>query len=109
MKAGEYGMKWVADCGGKKNYDCDDLVSVSTRYWGANHFYVGSKPSASSAVYLKHVGEHDEPIVVSRCDFEGNSFEQVTIQVESWVQEQILKVESALREKFSFMIEDEAL
>ena len=105
-------IKWTDDCQGKKDYD-GEIVAVSTRYWPGYmtifdsrepekglHEVPAGKPSAACSIILSDGllnGEY-ENLIHGR--FEGDTFEDVAAQVESWAQEQMDRVEKALRAEF---------
>lgn len=93
-------IEWTDDCSGKKDYD-GDIVAVSTRYW-PKRYQDNGKVSATSSIMLSdgcpdHNGETED--LISK-DFEGDTFAEVAIQVQGWVQEQMDRVEKALRAEF---------
>lgn len=110
-------ISWTDDCCGKKDYD-GDIVAVSTRYWprggsvmvldtstrqGLQKFDDGSKPSATSSImlsngYCQHNDETED--LISKA-FEGETFEDVAAQVETWAQEQMNRVVKALKAEFT--------
>jgi len=108
-------IKWTGDCQGKKDYD-GDIVAVSTRYWPGTltvfdtahaekglHEIQGGKPSATCTIMLSNGYPHhnDETSDLIEKDFVGDTFEDVATQVEVWAQEQMNRVETALRAEFN--------
>ena len=108
-------ISWTDDCQGKKDYD-GDIVAVSTRYWPGPatvfdtahpglglHEIPGGKPSARCSIILSngypYHNSETEPLIEK--EFEGDSFGAVAAQVELWAQEQMDRVEKALRAEFN--------
>ena len=94
-------IKWTDDCQGKKDYD-GDIVAVSTRYWPKS-YQSNSKVSAKCNIILSdgfphHNGEIE--CLVSAV-FEGDSFPEVSAQVELWAQNQMDRVSSVLLAEFN--------
>lgn len=104
--------EWTDDCQGKKNYD-GNIVSISTRYWPRGGGFLlmtrtpghattfednddrpEIKPSAKSHVTIWHDGDSTD---LATKEFEGDTFEEVESQVESWAQEQFEKVVAAVK------------
>jgi len=98
------------DCQGKKDYD-GNILSISTRYWPAggglaviipgrglveNPF--DCKPSARSSLILHY--SDDEYITLTESEFEGETFEDVSKQVELWAQMQMNAVVELLKREF---------
>lgn len=106
-------INWTDDCCGKKDYD-GEIVSISTRYWprgggamvfdsakpqdGLKGYDDGRKPRADSCLLLRIDGYND--IILDEKVFEGESFEDVAAQVESWVKEKRDEIESILKSHF---------
>jgi hypothetical protein len=110
--------EWTNDCQGKKDYD-GDIVGISTRYWprgGGFNLYRklesglfieeprddSIKPSAGASLVIWY-GLPDcdrDDIVLASEKFEGETFEEVARQVESWAQEQMNRVVSILLREF---------
>ena len=105
-------VKWTTDCQGKKNYD-GEIVSVSSRYWPRGGGYSlfsaekrwednGSRPatppSAQSSIIIRH-GD-DAYLTVTERTFSGETFEDLSPQVEAWAQEQFARVVSAVHAEF---------
>jgi len=106
--------EWTDDAQGKKDYDAE-FVGVTTRYWprgggitalDAAGFHTNEdqsiKPSATSEIYIraKEGREFEEMVTLISREFEGETFEEVAAQVESWVQEQMNRVTKAVLEEF---------
>ena len=105
-------IKWTNDCQGKKDYD-GEIVAVSTRYWPGHmtvfdsrepekgfHEVPAGNPSAHCSITLSDGllnGEYEDLI---EADFKGDTFEEVAAHVEVWAQEQMNRVEKALRAEF---------
>ena len=102
--------QWTDDCNGKKDFD-SEIVGLSSRYWplggGFREFdtvarkfidlNLDIKPSASSEIYIA-TDEGDVTLAVK--EFEGGDFEDVSAQVEAWVQEQMNRIVGALKKEF---------
>lgn len=104
--------EWTNDCCGKKDYD-GKIVVVSTRYWpkggstmvfdsghpelGLRAYDDGSPASAHSSILLVGSGEE---LVLTEVQKTGAGFNEVSLAVEEWVQEQMNRIESALRMEF---------
>jgi hypothetical protein len=104
---------WTDDCSGKKDYD-SELVYLSTRYWPrGGGFYTGEpggkfrpsvetnhdvKPSAHAAIAIC-LADHDA-IELAAAEFEGESFAEVSAQVEEWADLQFRRVVAAMRAEF---------
>jgi hypothetical protein len=105
--------KWTNDCQGKKDFD-GDIVSISTRYWprgggmmilnvdqnGAHWLPPDEsiRPHAHSSLLVRH--DESEPLMLIERHFEGETFEEIALQVEAWAQEQMDRAVAALLTEF---------
>lgn len=103
--------EWTNDCQGKKDYD-GEICVVSTRYWprgGGFSLFDGKefstnsdktiKPSANCTIGIR-MPDTDVLSLIEKA-FEGETFEEVAAQVESWAQQQYERVVAALKAEFS--------
>lgn len=112
--------RWTDDCQGKKDYDGPILV-VSTRYWprGGGFWIINNKansvsieddstrpeikPSASCSLDIVSKQEGYAPgehTTIATRDFEGETFEEVSAQVEAWAQAAMNHAVAALCKAF---------
>ena len=105
--------KWENDCQGKKDYD-GNILSISTRYWptsgGFEVRHNGNivwhdgiedmKPSAISYLRIRS-REFNSNRILAKQEFEGESFEEISNQVEEWAQCQMDKAVDALQKAFA--------
>jgi len=129
----KFAALWRQDCQGKKDYD-GFVLSISSRYWpGGGGFHVltndgihgpkfelstdpSIKPSAHSALCLRYgpldADEEDHLyagnyLEIASKEFTGDSFEDVSSQVEHWAQRQMDKVVRALSTEFEIKVKEE--
>lgn len=113
--------KWTDDCCGKKDYDAP-IIAISTRYWprGGGYFTTTIepgkpiilegddkrpeiKPSANCSLVLVVKQEGYDPgdqICLVEQQFEGETFEEVSGQVEAWAQNVMDRVVKAVKHEF---------
>lgn len=107
---------WTDDAQGKKDYD-GPILTISTRYWprGGGFLVVNRtptritieddthrrdiKPSAKSSLCLCIAG-YPESVTLTSQSFEGETFEEVAHQVETWAQATMDHVVAVLRQAF---------
>lgn len=112
--------RWTDDCQGKKDFD-GWLISISTRYWpgpdkGGTLVITGDgdiktlpyspKPSAHSSINILF-GEADEEgynadyFMLAEKNFEGETEDDVKVQVEVWTKDKANQIKDALVELFT--------
>ena len=106
----ELAALWTDDCQGKKDYD-GEICCISSRYWprgGGFSVFDGKTFSTNGDQNIKpsavsHIGIRlpDTDIFdLARKTFEGESFDEIKIQVEAWAKEQYERAVKALLHEF---------
>jgi hypothetical protein len=106
---------WTDDCQGKRDFD-GDVVRISTRYWPRGGGFSMSvdggvfttnadktiPPSATSSIELYHKDEDgdDTSVTLTECEFEGETFEEVSAKVEDWGGTQFDRIVKVLQKEF---------
>ena len=111
--------QWTNDCMGKKDYDAP-IVEISTRYWPSGGGFLITnrqpgqpvqlqgndarpeiKPSAKSSLVIGYAEGDGDYATLAEQNFEGETFEDVAKQVETWAQQQMDRVVAALRREYA--------